>query len=245
MPEKFILIPSKGKNDPQLPENIILVPDSSMLKLFSPSGKASISRFGSDGRISVSFLSEDKIDTAVIGNLVGAPAAVAALEKIIVCGGKRIIYFGSCGAVSPELSIGDIFLPVSGISEEGTSHLYINSNEIPPPSKALAGLLENALIKEKAEYRKGKIWTTDAPYMETGEKVKKYSSLGAMAVDMEFTALCTVAEYRQVQFVSLMIVSDVVYEKKWRQGFDSEKFKRQKKVAVKVINRILGKNTKF
>ncbi|MBI5376347.1 MAG: nucleoside phosphorylase [Candidatus Schekmanbacteria bacterium] len=240
MDDRFIIKPKIGKKDPILPERVIIVPTFSMLELLVPGGKKNMSKLGVLENTFFSLIKSGNVEAAVCGPVIGAPAAAILMEKIIACGGKKILFFGSCGAISPSLEIGDIFIPDGGISEEGTSVLYLKGEKILSPSMEILSALEIALKKSSLSYKKGRVWTTDAPFMETVEKVEYYSSLSVLAVDMEFTALCAVAMFRQVSFAALMVVSDILYKKEWAHGFPSAKFKDGKTNAVEIITKVLA-----
>jgi len=134
----------------------------------------------------------------------GSPAATAALEVLTAMGGGVFVVVGLVGAISPALRIGDVLIPTWGIREEGTSFHYIHVNSYAPkPDSDLAEALYEYAIKLKGRRRikvvKGGVWTTDAVFRETLDKVIEYSSKGVYGVDMESTALMTVADYRNVK----------------------------------------------
>jgi nucleoside phosphorylase len=71
------------------------------------------------------------------------------------------------------------------------------------------------------------VWTTDAPYRETASKVNTYRERGVLAVEMELSALMTLAVYRSVKLAGLLVVSDEVFALKWHRGFSSPVFKKR------------------
>lgn len=96
---------------------------------------------------------------------------------------------GWCGAVSDRAQIGDIFLPDSAISDEGTSRNYIempSDTDFPTvlPSYNLSQKIVRAFRRKT-----GRIWTTDAIYRETAKKISFFRDMGAVAVEMECSAL--------------------------------------------------------
>lgn len=160
------------------------------------------------------------------GPAVGAPMAVMTLEKLIALGCRKVVVMGWCGALVPELAVGEIFLPTWGQSEEGVSAHY------PLPAKAAASdTLSTTLVASLTDAglpcRQGPIWTTDAPYRELPSKVKKFAAEGIMAVDMEFSALCTVAAFRHIDLSAVMLVSDELYHDTWQPGYTSKTFKKK------------------
>ena len=159
----------------------------------------------------------------VAGPAVGAPMAVMALEKLIAMGGQRFVAFGSCGALSVSLSVGDVVVPTWAVSQEGTSRHY----PLPCPPEP-APLLREGLIDSVRRggmvAHPGGVWTTDAPYRERRDAIRQFQSQGVVAVDMEFAALITVAAFRQVALASVMVVSDLLSGDVWQPGFRRKSF---------------------
>lgn len=161
---------------------------------------------------------------ALCGPAIGAPMAVMTLEKMIVLGGQRFVVFGSCGALAPDLAVGDVLLPTWAVSQEGTSCHYPLASP-PGVSMALHGELTAALAAQGFDSEAGGIWTTDAPYRERREVIRQYQAQGVAAVDMEFSALITVAAFRQVELAAVLIVSDLLSTDVWQPGFASRRYK--------------------
>jgi len=153
------------------------------------------------------------------------------MEKIIALGGERIWAFGWCGSLMPDLRIGDLLIPISGISEEGTSLHYPIGERNMTADPELCEVIAEALRRKGRTFRRGPVWTTDAPYRETPSKVRKYQAQGVMAVEMEMCALMTLALYRKVQFAAVLVVSDELFELKWHHGFSNPKLKESLRLA--------------
>lgn len=159
------------------------------------------------------------------GPALGAPAAVLALEKLIALGAKNIVVYGWCGSLTSTLRAEQIFLPTWAKSEEGTSAHYPG----PSPSGSddkLRSQLADFLTTSGYSVQQGPIWTTDAPYRETKDKVDNFAGQGIMAVDMEFSALCRVASFRRVNLAAVMLVSDELWHDKWLAAFQRKSFKK-------------------
>lgn len=171
---------------------------------------------------------------SICGPAVGAPMAVLTLEKLIALGGQRFVVFGTCGALSPALTVGDVLLPTWAVSEEGTSRHY--PLPLPPrPSATLQGVLTDVLMGDGIDVKPGGLWTTDAPYRERRDRVRQYQSQEVLAIDMEFSALITVAAFRQVELAAVMVVSDLLYGDIWQPGFAS----RPCKGALRAVSQTL------
>jgi len=167
----------------------------------------------------------------------GAPAAATTLEMLVAGGGRVFIVVGAVGALSPVLRIGDVLVPTWGLREEGVSFHYMPSNYVPKPDRELASKLfhEVKRIKGKRRIRvfRGGVWSTDALFRETRDKVVEYSKIGVLGVDMESTALITVAAYRKVKLAVVAAVSDELYSEEWRKGFGTRKLRKTEKMVVK------------
>jgi len=158
------------------------------------------------------------------GPAVGAPMAVMLLEQLVAMGGGRFVLFGTCGALTPDLAVGDVVLPDTAVSEEGTSAHYPLAFR-PAAAPALRRKLGRYLASRGVPAAQGPVWTTDAPFRETREKVAEYGEQGVLAVDMEFSALIAVAAFRGVDLAAVMVVSDLLWGGEWRPGFGDRRFR--------------------
>ncbi|RLE87042.1 MAG: hypothetical protein DRN04_18680 [Thermoprotei archaeon] len=167
----------------------------------------------------------------------GAPAVATTLEMLVAGGGRVFVVVGEVGALNPVLRIGDILVPTWGLREEGVSFHYMPPNYVPKPDRELAGKLfwEVRRVKGRRRIRvvKGGVWSTDALFRETKDKVVEYSRIGVLGVDMESTALMTVAAYRKVKLAVVAAVSDELYGEEWRKGFGTGRLRRTEKIVVK------------
>ena len=168
------------------------------------------------------------------GPAVGSPMAVLAFEKLIALGAGRIIVFGWCGSLISEISVGDVLLPTWAVSDEGTSKHY-PVEERPESSSVLRGHLSTHLGRQGIQPRSGPIWTTDAPYRETRDQVETYGGQGVLGVDMEFSALCTVASFRRVEMAAVMLVSDELCHPEWKPGFRTKVFREKSPRLIEIL----------
>jgi len=163
----------------------------------------------------------------IAGPFIGAPYAVMLLESLIAKGADKIIILGWCGAVTDQLNVGDIILPVKAIVDEGTSQNYMildKKNPFSEPDLNLTDQLSEHLTSCGVGFQRKTIWTTDAIYRETKKKVAYFRDLGAHAVEMECSALFSVAQYRKVSIAAVLVVSDSVSSNDWDPGFRKKRF---------------------
>ncbi|MGE3538987.1 MAG: nucleoside phosphorylase [Candidatus Tectimicrobiota bacterium] len=161
----------------------------------------------------------DTVPFALIASPMGAPMAVMLLEQLIALGARSFIYLGFCGALATQYRIGDGFLPTQAIREEGTSYHYLPAHLVPCAAPSIQARLLAQAAQQQLIVRQGPIWTTDAVYRETPQKIQHYQAAGVHAVDMEMAALFAVAQYRGCQLGALLLVSDECYHPTWKPGF--------------------------
>ena len=155
---------------------------------------------------------------------VGAPSAVSRIEELIACGGQRFIVLGIAGALRHDLPLGAAILATGALREDGTSFHYIPAGTEVIPDRELTEDMAAACVATQTPFRRGPVWTTDAPYRELASKVSTYSTLGILAVEMEAAALFAVAMLRGVRLSLLMAISDHLSDP-WRPGFMTAELK--------------------
>ncbi len=237
-----IIFPKKGKRSPELGPVAVLVGTETDLSLLR-----GLLGFDSDGyqklftsRLYCSSRSAD--GTSLAGPLVGAPYATMVLENLIAWGAEKIIFLGWCGSIAQQVKIGDIIVATSAMIDEGTSgHYQANEKGLSSPSEWMVAQLRAGFNDTQIKCHSGAIWTTDAIYRETRRKVETYQRRNALAVEMEISALYTVAQYRGVDIGALAVVSDELASFKWRPGFKTGEFKRGRQAACKVIKELCRK----
>jgi uridine phosphorylase len=173
---------------------------------------------------------------------VGAPYAVLILEKLIVLGAKKILFWGWCGSLQEGFGVGDFLIPEHGMIGEGTSPYYLSSHSRRYSSSAarISKVIEKACVDYPVPFQTGTVWSTDAPYRETSQQIASLKKKGVMAVDMESSALFTVSRFRQVETGALLVVSDELASLKWKSGFSDRKFNTSRKNAAEILVQACG-----
>jgi uridine phosphorylase len=166
---------------------------------------------------------------------VGAPGAAILLEDLAAFGVDCAIFLGYCGSINVDIGLGEIVLPTQALREEGTSYHYLPEAAECRPSRILVRRLERWLKRRGVAIRKGRIWTTDALYRETRQKILRYRSEGVLAVDMEVSALFAVGAAREVEVVAVLLVSDDFQGDVWRPGFFDPLLVERERSLVEVI----------
>lgn len=136
---------------------------------------------------------------------IGAPAAAIAVEKVVASGTRAILFLGYAGGLGARMRAGDLLIVTGGFIDEGTSRHYARA---PYEPEADPMLVKRLLTHAPGHPWQGPVWTTDAIYRETPEKARAFRDRGAMGVDMETTAILTLAEYRGVPAAGCHVVTD-------------------------------------
>lgn len=240
-PRKPVVEPRRGRREKTVPAGIILG--------FTPPDLKLILEY-----LGVSKVSYRKVDfwklwtcqleghnVGVAGPALGAPAAVLLLERLVVLGARSVVGVGSCGSLQPWLPVGSVVLPDSALVEEGTTPHYLAPHVRTRPHQELLRVLAENLETQGLKPQVGRIWTTDAVFRETREKVILYQREGVLAVDMESSALMSVASFRGVPFASVLVVSDELGTLKWHRGFNTKEFCETLGRAARVVASCLGR----
>lgn len=236
--EPGIVNPIRGKDSPRLGGVIIMAATGADLKtlltcIAGPGVKPAFQRLfmsrlypncDGAGRLSI------------VGPLMGASYGAALLETLIAWGGTHFLFLGWCGSISSQLSAGDLLLPSAAFIDEGTSRHYAAPyKSAVQPSATITQAVEEHLNREKIAYTTGSVWTTDAIFRESERKMRHYRSLGAQVVEMECSALLTVAAYRRVEMSALLVISDELATGRWQPGFREPNFKKGRLQAAESL----------
>ncbi|MBW1681231.1 MAG: nucleoside phosphorylase [Deltaproteobacteria bacterium] len=238
--DSAVIRPTRGRNEPRIDADALMVMGPETLRLIvrkTGAREAPGSREHAFHRLYVWSPAAGRA-IALAGPYLGAPHAVLGLEKLIALGAEKIWVLGTCGSLSPAVRIGDAVIPTHALSEEGTSRHYPGGGSPPRSDPFMIQRLREALLDAGVPYHEGEVWTTDAPFRETRSKVAAYGSRGILAVEMEWSALIAVASYRGAALAGLLVVSDELFELKWKPGFRDPSLTRGLETAGEILLRL-------
>ena len=239
----IVISPRRNKNEKEIPaDGVFFVnPTEATVEMSGVKKKGAESRFLFNSNLHI--LNGKKF---IAGPAIGAPMAALTLEKLIALGAKRIILFGWCGAIAKELHVGDVIVPHLALSGEGTSAYYTAKEQPLGPDKELRDHIVSILTDNAVKTHSGCVWSTDAVYREKRSCLDTlHKENGVSAVDMEFSALCSVAQFRGVKFAAVLVVSDEIWGASWRPGFSNKNFKKNTALVRQLlINNHIGPQEK-
>ncbi len=156
--------------------------------------------------------------TVLARSRIGGPAIAALVEELAAFRVREFCLWGYCGGISADVSVGDVILATAAFREEGISSHYLESEDELVGSEWAA---QWELPSKKARILAGKVWTCDALYRETAEKVARYAERGVLGVEMEVASFYAVCEQKGLKAAAFLVVSDVVRPDGWQSGFKS------------------------
>jgi len=166
----------------------------------------------------------------------GAPYLAVLVEQLIVCGAQTIVFSGAMGAFQHELQIGDFVIPTQAIIGEGTSRYYPSYGDPPQPDASILKLLDTACQNLDVRPHHGSIWSTDAVYREMRSQVEQLQHQGVLGVDMETSALFTIAHHHQIKAGCIHRISDSLATFQWQNHFHSQRYLHaSKEVTPKIL----------
>ncbi len=178
-----------------------------------------------------------------IGRLwIGASAATMTLEELIVCGAKTVFEVGLSGGLQEFLKPGDMVVVTEAVRDEGTSQHYLPAETKVESSPRLRELLVSILDRKGIKSFLGPVWSTDGVYRETRAKLRRFRAAGVMAVDMETSAVLSLAKYRKVEAASGQVVSDVLTESGWRQAWRDQSLVENTKLLLECVLETLSRS---
>jgi purine-nucleoside phosphorylase len=120
-----------------------------------------------------------------------------------------LIRVGTCGAFQPDLNIGDIVLPMTSSTNSQINRLRFGGMDYAPAANF--DLLLKAYEAAKAlgaRVHVGGMFSSDSFYNDDPDWWKKWAAFGTLVVEMETTALYTLAAKFKVRALSVLTVSD-------------------------------------
>jgi uridine phosphorylase len=145
----------------------------------------------------------------------GAPLSAGFLEEVIDYGCRTIIVCGGCGALDPDLALGQVVIVSAALRDEGTSFHYLPASRTVQADESVVSTLESVLANQAVRSATGMTWTTDAFYRETRGKVARRREEGCITVEMEASALIAVARFREVRLGLLLYAGDTLAGESW------------------------------
>ena len=160
---------------------------------------------------------------SVQGTGMGSPGATIVVEELIQLGVKTLIRVGTCGGLQPHHALGDLIVAISAVPADSTAmHLVGNEPHCPTASWSLVHEAVHIAKHRDQPLHVGPIVSSDLFYNPDGGQYERWSKRGVLAVEMEASALFTVAALHGIESGCLLTVSDIVVEGEFKRISDDE-----------------------
>ncbi len=150
--------------------------------------------------------SYDGTPISVTSTGIGSPSAAIAIEELARIGVGTFIRVGSCGAIQPEMSVGDLVITSGAVRQEGTSKEYVREDYPAVADHEVVSALVAAAEELGHDYHVGLTMSADSFYTGQGRAgydgfraagsdtlVDELRDANVKNIEMEAAALLTVA----------------------------------------------------
>ncbi|WP_306059703.1 nucleoside phosphorylase [Natronococcus wangiae] len=137
---------------------------------------------------------------------IGSPSAAIAVEELARVGCETFIRVGSCGAVQPEMNVGDLVITTGGLRQEGTSDEYVREDYPAVADHEVVSALVAAAERLGYDYHAGVTMSADSFYAGQGrpgfegfeaagstDLVDQLAEANVKNIEMEASAILTLA----------------------------------------------------
>ncbi len=136
---------------------------------------------------------------------IGGASAGIAVEELHNLGVQNMIRIGSCGALQPQVKIGDLILVNGAVRDDGASKTYIDPIFPAVPDSELLFACVRAAKARAYRFHTGIARSHDSFYTDREAEIDAYwSKRGVLGADMETAALYTIGHLRGVRTMSIL-----------------------------------------
>ncbi len=147
---------------------------------------------------------------SVQGTGMGVPSISIYVNELITnYNVKNLIRIGSCGSLQEYIKVRDIVFAMTSSTDSAINKLRFDGMDFAPT--ASFDLLKKAYdvaVSKNISPKVGNILTSDTFYGDDPDSWKKWAAFGVLAVEMETTALYTLAAKYNVNALTILTVSD-------------------------------------
>jgi uridine phosphorylase len=149
---------------------------------------------------------------SVFNSRVGSPVASDCTYYLRFTPCRSIIYTGLIGALQHHIRVGDLIVPTAALRGEGSTRYFVD--EIYPAVadfgllRAMSSTLEEVYVDCDVNAYYGPIYTTDSFAAETKEFLELWRSRNLLGIEMETSAIYTVASLYGIRAAAIHVVSD-------------------------------------
>lgn len=152
------------------------------------------------------------VRVSVQGTGMGVPSiSIYVSELIQEYGVQNLIRIGTCGALREEVQVRELILAMSSSTDSAVNkHRFHGMDYAPCANYELLNKAHQIAQEQGFKIKVGNILTSDTFYHDEhlSDRWKLWAKYGVLAVEMETTALYTLAAQHNVKALSVLSVSD-------------------------------------
>ena len=157
----------------------------------------------------------DTPDVLVTLGQVGCPACAGNLDLFNAMGITKVMFCGGGGVLDSGIEVGRVLVVDGAIRDEGFSYHYIPASRVIYTDEAVTEKIVSELKARGVPHLRGLVWTTDAIFRETADRIALRRREGAKIVEMEQAGCIAVALFRSFAYGALIYGGDDVGGESW------------------------------
>ncbi|MBR4223482.1 MAG: nucleoside phosphorylase [Oscillospiraceae bacterium] len=154
-------------------------------------------------------------DVLITAGQVGCPACGSNMDYFAARGIRRLMFCGGGGVLDKTIEVGQALLVDGAIRDEGFSYQYIPPSRIVYADTEVNDRIAGYMDEHDIPYIRGIVWTTDALFRETPDRIARRKEEGAKIVEMEQAGCLAVAQFRHMRYGALIYGGDDVSGERW------------------------------
>ena len=147
----------------------------------------------------------------------GCPSAAIVVEELAMLNARVLIRVGTCGGTSPDLKPADLVIAQASLARDGTTRQYMvrqgvnDGNHTPIADYRIVRAADDAAMRLGVPHAVGLISSDDSFYAVTPQEARElFSVRGVLGIEMEASAVFTVAHLRGLEAGCLATVSNYI-----------------------------------
>lgn len=147
---------------------------------------------------------------SVQGTGMGAPSiGIYTNELISEFGCKNLIRVGTAGSYREDIKVRDVVIAMASSSTSGMNRLRFNGADYAPTANfELFNSAVKAAERKNIAVKAGNVLTADEFYSDDFDDYKKWAKFGVLCVEMETSALYTIAAKLGARALTILTISD-------------------------------------
>lgn len=147
------------------------------------------------------------VPVLVMSTGMGGPSMAIAVEELQKIGVEAAVRIGSCGALKPEVRVGDLVMVEAAVRDEGTSLGYAPLSYPAVADHRLLTACEESAKEAGCRFHTGIARSHDCLYRDDNPVIyEEWAKKGVLASDMETAALFVVGRIRGMRTASILNV---------------------------------------